>query len=151
MVDCALVAAAAAIFGAVGYKMLPRLVFTKPLLLMAAAMPVLLWAIYQYLLTVYGGATAGMRVAQNPPAAPSKEPVPTGVIAAAASSGCISPTASLMMGLLWALVDVDALCWHDRISRTYLTSRISAASHGLQPTDECAAETRFSVTSNILA
>ena len=26
-----------------------------------------------------------------------------------------------MMGLLWSLVDVDALCWHDRISHTYLT------------------------------
>ncbi len=34
-----------------------------------------------------------------------------------------------MMGLLWALVDVDMLCWHDRISQTYLTSRESAASH----------------------
>jgi hypothetical protein len=32
-------------------------------------------------------------------------------------------TASLVMGLLWALVDVDTLCWHDRISRTYLTDR----------------------------
>jgi hypothetical protein len=27
------------------------------------------------------------------------------------------------MGLLWALVDVDGLCWHDRISRTYLTKQ----------------------------
>ena len=26
------------------------------------------------------------------------------------------------MGLLWAFVDIDALCWHDRISRTYLAS-----------------------------
>ncbi len=32
-------------------------------------------------------------------------------------------TASVLMGLLWAFVDVDALCWHDRISRTYLTPR----------------------------
>jgi hypothetical protein len=32
-------------------------------------------------------------------------------------------TASFVMGLLWAFVDVGALCWHDRISRTYLTDR----------------------------
>jgi len=35
--------------------------------------------------------------------------------------GLYFSAASLAMGLLWALVDVDTLCWHDRISRTYLT------------------------------
>ena len=65
LVDCAIVAAAAGVFGAVGYKMLPKLVLTKPVVLTAAAVPVLLWAIYQYVLTVYGGVTAGMRVAEN--------------------------------------------------------------------------------------
>jgi len=27
------------------------------------------------------------------------------------------------MGLMWAFVDVDELCWHDRLSRTYLSER----------------------------
>jgi len=26
---------------------------------------------------------------------------------------------SLGMGVLWSLVDVDRLCWHDRISQTF--------------------------------
>ena len=30
---------------------------------------------------------------------------------------------SLGMGLMWVFVDVDALCWHDRLSRTYLANR----------------------------
>jgi hypothetical protein len=30
---------------------------------------------------------------------------------------------SLLMGVVWALVDVDSLCWHDRMSRTYLKVR----------------------------
>src|ERR1017187_3342997 len=64
LLDCVLVAAGAAVFAAVGYKMLPKLAFTKPVLLTAAALPVLLWAIYQYLLLVYGGAPAGMRIAK---------------------------------------------------------------------------------------
>ena len=30
---------------------------------------------------------------------------------------------SLGMGLMWAFVDVDGLCWHDRLSETYLAGR----------------------------
>jgi uncharacterized RDD family membrane protein YckC len=120
--DCVLVAAGAAVFAAVGYKMLPKLVFTKPVLLTATALPVLLWAIYQYLLLVYGGATAGMRIAKIRLStfkgkSPRRRERRHRVMALYFS------TASFIMGLLWAFVDVDTLCWHDRISRTYLTDR----------------------------
>ncbi len=122
LVDCVLVAASTAVFAAVGYKMLPRLVFTKPMLLTAAALPALLWAVYQYLLLVYGGATAGMRVAKIrlrtfKGKSPRRRERRQRVMALYFS------TASFVMGLLWAFVDVDTLCWHDRISRTYLTDR----------------------------
>ncbi len=30
--------------------------------------------------------------------------------------------AAAALGFLWALVDEDALCWHDRISRTFPTT-----------------------------
>ena len=30
---------------------------------------------------------------------------------------------SLGMGLMWIFVDVDALCWHDRLSHTYLADQ----------------------------
>src|SRR5271165_6469058 len=53
LMDCLLVATAAAVFGVIGHKMLPNLVFTKPARLTAALVPVLLWAIYQYLLLIY--------------------------------------------------------------------------------------------------
>ncbi len=122
LLDGALVAAGTAIFAAVGHQMLPKLVFTKPVLLTAAALPVLLWAIYHYLLLVYGGATAGMRIAK------------IRLSTFKGKSPCLRDrrhrvmalyfsTASFVMGLLWAFVDVDALCWHDRISRTYLIDR----------------------------
>ena len=122
LVDCALVAAAAGLFGAIVYKMLPKLALTKPVMLTAAAVPVLLWAVYQYILTVYGGNTAGMRVAgiclsTFKGTRPRRRHRRSRVI------GLYFSTASLLMGLLWALVDVDALCWHDRTSRTYLTKR----------------------------
>jgi uncharacterized RDD family membrane protein YckC len=122
LLDCLLVAAGAAVFAAVSYKMLPKVTFSKPVLSMAAALPLLLWAVYQYLLLVYGGATAGMRIAKirlstfkgNSPCRRQRR---QRVMALYFSM------ASFVMGLLWAFVDVDSLCWHDRISRTYLTDR----------------------------
>ncbi len=122
LLDCLLVAAGTVVFAAVGYKMLPKLTLSKPILLTAATLPLLLWAIYQYLLLVYSGATAGMRMAKIRVSTfkgkpPSRRERRHRVMALYFS------TASFAMGLLWALVDVDSLCWHDRISRTYLTDQ----------------------------
>lgn len=122
LMDCSLVVTAAAVFGVIGHRMLPDLAFTKPARLTAALVPALLWAIYQYLLLVYAGKTAGMQVAAIRLATfkgrrPSLRDRRNRVL------GLYLSTASLLMGLLWALVDVDALCWHDRMSGTYLTKR----------------------------
>jgi len=120
VIDCALVVVSAAIFGAVCYKMLPKLTPSKPLLLIGAAIPILLWVFYQYMLTMYGGATVGMR-ALHLRLSTFKGGTPKWRHRRSRVIGLYFSAASLMMGLLWALVDVDALCWHDRISRTYLT------------------------------
>jgi RDD family len=120
--DCVLVGAGTAVFAAVGYKMLPKLIFSKPVVLTAGALPLLLWAIYQYLLLVYGGTTAGMRVAKIR-LSTFKEKSPRRCERRHRVLALYFSTASFVMGLLWAFVDVDALCWHDRISRTYLTDR----------------------------
>jgi uncharacterized RDD family membrane protein YckC len=122
LLDSLLVAVATVLFAAVGYKMLPKLTFGKPVLLTAATLPLLLWAIYQYLLMVYGGATAGMRIAKIrlttfKGKSPCRRERRHRVLALYFSA------ASFVMGLLWAFVDVDSLCWHDRISRTYMTDR----------------------------
>ena len=101
--------------------MLPRPPLTKPLLLDAAAVPMLLWAVYQYVFTMYGGARPACGVA-HPPAHLQRR-TPNWRHRRSRVIGLYFSTASLMMGLLWALVDVDALCWHDRISRTYLTKQ----------------------------
>ncbi len=122
VIDCALIVVSAAIFGAVCYKMLPKLTLTKPLLLIASTIPILLWAFYQYVLTMYGGGTVGMR-ALHLRLRTFKGGNPNWRHRRSRVIGLYFSAASLMMGLLWALVDVDALCWHDRISRTYLTRR----------------------------
>lgn len=125
LVDCAVVGGGTGLFFAAAYKLLPKLTLTKPVLTVVAAIPLLLCACYQYLLLMYGGRTAGMQVAGlrlssfkgGPPRWRQRR---KRVIALYFS------TASLMMGLLWALVDVDTLCWHDRISQTYVTEESSS-------------------------
>ncbi len=122
LLDGAIVTGAAAVFAAVGHKILPELALTKPVLLAATGLLVLLWAIYQYLLLVYSGATAGMlaakiRLSTFKGKSPRRRERRQRVMALYFS------TASFVMGLLWAFVDVDTLCWHDRISRTYLTDQ----------------------------
>ncbi len=122
LIDCAAVAAAAGVFAAVSYKMLPKLALSKPVLMAAAAIPILLWVAYQYVFTMYGCGTPGMRMLGM-----RLRTFKGGRLSwrhrRSRAIGLYFSTASLMMGLLWALVDVDSLCWHDRISRTYLTKR----------------------------
>ncbi|MGA2369712.1 MAG: RDD family protein [Candidatus Korobacteraceae bacterium] len=122
LIDCAIVAAGAVVFGAVTYKMLPKPSATKPVLMAAAGVLILLWAVYQYVFTLYGGATPGMRMLRM-----RLRTFKGGNLCwrhrRSRVIGLYFSTASLMMGLFWALVDVDTLCWHDRISRTYLTTR----------------------------
>ncbi len=120
LVDAALVAAGSAVFGAVAYKLMPNVVFSKPVLATAAGVPVLFWFVYQFLLLVYGGTTPGMRLAKVR-LLTFKGKAPNMRQRRNRAIGLCLSTASVAMGLLWAFVDVDALCWHDRMSQTYMT------------------------------
>ena len=120
LVDCGVVLGGCAVFGATAYKLLPQHQPTKPLVLTAAILPILLWAVYEYMLVMYAGTTLGLQVTK---------------IAAQHIQGRSSELASPSQpgnrplfldrfdgdGAALVLVDVDALCWHDRISHTYLT------------------------------
>jgi uncharacterized RDD family membrane protein YckC len=122
LVDCALVAAGATIFGAVSYRLLPKMAAGKPVLLAAGAVLGLFWAVYQYVFTLYRCATPGM-LALHLRLRTFKGERLSWRHRRSRVFGLYFSTASLMMGLLWGLVDVDGLCWHDRVSRTYLSER----------------------------
>ncbi len=111
-----------AAFAAVAFKMPGSPPLTKPLLLGVAAAAVVLWSTYQYLFVVYAGKTLGMMAARirlrtfrgRGPSLRQRRRRVLGFYLSALSLG---------MGLMWAFVDVDGLCWHDRISKTYLSER----------------------------
>ena len=122
IVDMAVVGAGVAVFAAVAYKILARPPLTKPLVLGLVAAAVVLWSAYQYLFIVNAGITIGMLAARvrmrtfqgKSPTLRQRRKRVLGFYLSALSLG---------MGLMWAFVDVDELCWHDRLSRTYLSER----------------------------
>ena len=121
-IDGLIVAAASALFGLIFWKVAairpPRL----QILGLSAGIPSLLWAAYQYLLIVYAASTPGLRLAglelTRFDGAAANRALRRWRVLASYLSG-----ASLGMGFAWALLDEDALCWHDRITRTYLAPR----------------------------
>jgi len=122
LVDFALTALGVAVFASVAYRVLDRPSLSKPLILGIAAAAGLLWSTYQYLFVVHAGNTIGMMAARiklrtfqgKSPTLRQRRHRVLGFYLSALSLG---------MGLMWAFVDVDGLCWHDRISRTYLSER----------------------------
>ena len=121
-IDGVIIAVATALFGIIFWKVAgirpPRI----QLLGLAAVVPCMLWAAYQYLLIVYAATTPGLRIAgldltRFEGTTTTRSLRRWRVLAAWLSA------ASLGMGYVWVFLDEDALCWHDRITRTYLAPR----------------------------
>ena len=81
------------------------------------------WMAYQYLLLVYTGSTPGLKLAKLHLSRFDGSAVPRTIrrwrVLASVLSGL-----SLVLGYAWCFLDEDELCWHDRITRTYMAPRI---------------------------
>lgn len=122
LTDGLIVAAASALFGFIFWKVANIRPPTSQLALLAAAIPVALWAIYHYILIVYSARTpglliSGLELARFDGTSTSRSLRRWRVLASYLSA------VSLGMGYAWVFLDEDALCWHDRITRTYLAPR----------------------------
>lgn len=119
LVDGLIIAAASALFGFIFWKaagIRPPLV---QILGLTIGMTCLFWAAYQYLLIVYAATTPGLRaagleLARFDGTLPKRRLRRWRVLASYLSA------VSLGMGYAWVFLDEDALCWHDRITHTYL-------------------------------
>ena len=118
LTDMALVVTAAFVFLAIVFRDVPA-PDSRAGYALVAILPAILWAIYQYLFLVYSAATPGMRMAHLELASFDSEWIRSRTRRARAIA-CILSAFPLGMGIVWALLDDDTLCWHDRISRTYL-------------------------------
>jgi uncharacterized RDD family membrane protein YckC len=76
---------------------------------------------YFFLFTIFGGTTPGMMLRGLQVVAFSGEP-PTPRQMLLRSVGYVLSAGTFFLGFLWSMWDEDALTWHDRLSRTYLSS-----------------------------
>src|SRR5579863_25857 len=121
-IDGLIVILATALFGLIFWKVAGMRPPLAMVLGLAAGVPCFLWAAYQYLLIVYAATTPGLRLAG---------------LELARFDGTLAnrrlrrwrilasylAEISLGMGYVWVFLDEDALCWHDRITHTYLAPR----------------------------
>ncbi len=121
-IDAMLVTPAITVFAYIFF----RISAERPLLPAVAATTAFLagtfWCAYQYLLLVYSGTTPGLKLAKLELQRFDGDAVPRRLrrwrVLASVLSG-----ASLGLGYAWCLLDEDQLCWHDRITRTYMAPR----------------------------
>lgn len=118
-IDAAIVVSAAALFGyiviKIGGAISPSLSATETLALVLG----ILAAGYEYLLLIYTGSTPGLRLAGLRLSRFDGSSVPRRMRQWRVLA-CVLSAASLGLGFAWSWLDEDALCWHDRITRTYL-------------------------------
>jgi RDD family len=123
-IDGLIIGLASALFAFIFWKIAAVPPPRAQLLGLAAALPIAIWAGYEYLLLVYAGSTPGLQLA--------------GLQLTGFDGTLTSRTVrmwrvfafylsaiSLGMGYAWVFLDEDSLCWHDRITRTYLAPKAS--------------------------
>ena len=129
IIDAFIIAVACALFGSIFWK----LTAVRPPLLqiisVLAGLYSTLWAAYNYLLVVYAGVTPGLRLAgltllRFDDRQPTRGLRRWRVLASFLSA------VSLGMGYIWVFLDEDSLCWHDRITQTYLAPKNRKPSSG---------------------
>ncbi len=121
-IDGVIIAAACVLFDFIFWKVSAIHPPQIQLLALTAGLSGVFWAAYQYLLMVYSGATPGLLLARLQlvrfdGSAAGRRLRRWRVLASFLSA------ASLGMGYAWVFLDEDALCWHDRITHTYLAPK----------------------------
>jgi uncharacterized RDD family membrane protein YckC len=131
LVDGIIIAAASALFGFIFWKIDALRPPLAQMLGLATAIPCLFWAAYQYLLVVYAASTPGLRLAGLELARFDGTSTSRSLRRWRVLAGWLSAV-SLGMGYVWVFLDEDALCWHDRITHTYLAPKSRGTADGLQ-------------------
>jgi uncharacterized RDD family membrane protein YckC len=127
-IDGVIIAAACALFGFIFSKMTPTAIRPPQfqMIATAAALSAIFWAAYQYLLVVYSGTTPGLLLARLELARFDGRRAPRRLRRWRILASYLS-AASLGLGYAWVFLDEDALCWHDRITHTYLAPKQKSA------------------------
>jgi uncharacterized RDD family membrane protein YckC len=122
VIDAALVVSAIAAFGYIFLRITAIVPPPGKVAGTAVFLVGLLWSAYQHLLLVYSGSTPGLKLARLELQRFDGSPVPRRLRCWRVLASVLSGV-SLGLGYAWCLLDEDQLCWHDRITRTYMAPK----------------------------
>jgi len=118
-IDVLIVMLAGGIFAAVYYRVAGAQPTVSQILGLTGGMLALFWIVYQYLLVVYSGTTPGLLAMklqlQRFDGSPTNRNLRRWRVL-----GSVLSAISLGMGYAWLFLDEDGLCWHERVTKTYL-------------------------------
>jgi uncharacterized RDD family membrane protein YckC len=119
--DMAILGSALAAFSAIFLRLNPTDLHAPAIVLagMLASAAILAGMAYVFLFLVYTGSTPGMRVAKLNLTRFDGRPVSRSLRRWRVLASFLS-TFSAGLGYVWCFLDENGLCWHDRITRTYL-------------------------------
>jgi uncharacterized RDD family membrane protein YckC len=118
-IDAAIVLLAGAAFSAIFYELTHIRPALPQLMGCGAGLLGVFWAAYQYLLIVYSGTTPGLR-AMKLQLQRFDGNLTSRCLRRWRVLGSMLSGISLGMGYAWQFLDEDGLCWHERVTKTYL-------------------------------
>jgi uncharacterized RDD family membrane protein YckC len=124
--DCLVVLAAFGLFGYIFFRITSVVPSVQQAVGISASLIALFWIAYQYILLVYCGTTPGLKLAHLHLSRFDGTAVPRTIRQWRALASVLSGL-SLALGYAWCFLDEDRLCWHDRITRTYMAPPNRAA------------------------
>jgi hypothetical protein len=137
VIDSLIIATACALFAFIFWKLTAIRPPSIQIAGVFGGLLALFWSAYQYLLIIYAGTTPGVLLARLElcrfDGSPAKRNLRRWRVLASFLSA-----ASLGMGYLWVFLDEDSLCWHDRITHTYLAARTDRNPRQPSPRDPTA-------------
>lgn len=122
LLDAFLVGLALTLFAYIFFKMTAVVPPARQAAAILAAFGGIFWAGYQYLFIVYSSTTLGLKAAGLQLSNFDGTPVPRSLRRWRALASMMSGL-SLGLGYAWCFLDEDELCWHDRITHTYMAPR----------------------------
>jgi uncharacterized RDD family membrane protein YckC len=118
-IDSLIVVTAFAIFAYIFFRITSIVPAPQQAAGISVSLIALFWITYQYLLLVFTGTTAGLKLSRLQLSRFDGSAVPARIrrwrVLASVLSGF-----SLALGYAWCFLDEDRLSWHDRITRTYM-------------------------------
>jgi uncharacterized RDD family membrane protein YckC len=119
VLDTFVIASALTAFGYIFLRMNSTMPPLRETVELAAGLLFIMWPAYQFCFLVFTGSTPGLRfaklqVSHFDGSAASRKLRRWRVLASLLS------WISLGLGYVWCFMDEDQLCWHDRITKTYL-------------------------------